>query len=176
MNKKKWIIGLLVPVVILAAAFGLWQLGSSAMNALIGRPPEPTVPPRLVTRIDVAVFPVNPDAARCYTTQSDLTRMLQLLRNMSTADPAPDAPDTGSAVFFHSITLTYVDGSSAICYLLEDQYLLWEGSDCYYAEPTLVEALHAFLKLPPGTSDSTEPPASIPETTAPASESTAPSA
>ncbi len=172
MNAKKWMAWLLVPVVILVAGFGLWQLGRSALNALIGRPSEPTVPERLVTQINVGVYPADPDASRTYTAQSDLTRLLRLLRNVPTSDPAPDAPSPENAAFSHAITLIYADGSYTICYILEDQYVRLDDG-WFYADPTQVEALYGFLELPPGASSPAE--TTAPETTAPAEETTAPS-
>ena len=151
MKRKRLLIGILIPIVLTAATFGLWQLGRGILASFTAGAAAPTMPARLVTRIDVGVYPVDPDASRIYTSQSDLTHLLGLLRDVASEDPAPDAPNPGDAASFYTITLTYASGSSTICYLLEDRFVCLDDDGWYLAQPHIVEQLRAYLAGHPGS-------------------------
>lgn len=151
MKRKTWLAPLLTVLLTAAAAFGLWNLGRSAWEAFVRTPTEPEAPSRLVIQLNVGTYPLDTEQARTYTAQLDLDTVLALLQELPSEDAAPDAPDPGAADDFYSITLTYADGSTAVCYLIEDQFFRDESGTSYLVQPVCAAQLREFLKTHPGS-------------------------
>lgn len=150
MKRKKWLAPLVTLILIAGAALCLWQLGCRALDAFVHAPTERSSPSHLVVQVDVGVYPLDAEDTRTYTSQLDLDTLLKLLRQLPTEDAAPDAPDPGRADGFYAVTMTYADGCTAVCYLIEDQYFRDEAGNTSLVQPVSAAQFREFLKSHPG--------------------------
>lgn len=81
------------------------------------------VPGRMVSMIEIDLYPLDPDFHRCYTRQEKMSSVLQLLRDMTTDHQPDQEPDLHDGQSYYTITATYSNGSNQTYYLLGFRYL-----------------------------------------------------
>lgn len=149
----------------------------SALSAIL---PEVTeiadLPKRMVQHIDISITPDDPAYVRHYQTQTNLTAVLQMLRDLATQDIPEEAPALGSAFSYCTIVATYANGDQQVYVLLNEQYLKVGEEEWCHISPELAADFMEYLRSHQSDDGSYVPPATEPpaETTAPA-ESTVPS-
>lgn len=172
---KKQIIRLLSLMIVLAMLSGC-----GIVDKLVAQvAPDETrrsTPGLMVQRIDVSITPTDLDFERHYQTQENLTAVLNVLREMSTADVPEEEPRLGDGQTYYTITATYSGGEQQQYYLLGYRYL--KVGDEPWCEISFDSAMGFTRFIKEHQSDDgsyTPPPTEAPaETTLPTETGTAP--
>ena len=104
-------------------------------QAAPNNPEENVVPGRMVSKIEIDLYPLDSDFHRCYTRQEKMSSVLQMLRGMDTNQQTEQEPDLNGGQSYYTITATYSNGNHQIYYLLGLQYMRkgdepWCEIDC----------------------------------------------
>ena len=115
-------------LVLCTATVGILLSGCAILESLFGFLPSPEhtsadVPGRMVSRIDVSLYPHDPNFDRNYYAQDTLDAVLVLLRNMQGGEEPEAEPDLHGGQSYYAITAVYSSGESQVYYLLGHQYL-----------------------------------------------------
>lgn len=153
--------------------------GCGVTDALLDLIPDSTErqsPSLMVQRIDVAIYPADPEFERHYETQENLNAALTLLRDLVTTDVPEEEPRLDDGQTYYTITATYSGGKQQNYYLLSYRYL--KVGDDPWCEISFDSAMGftKFLREHQSDDGSYTPPATEPpaETTLPTETGTVP--
>lgn len=116
MKKRMFHIALLLALAAMLSGCGLSQL---LPDVTVGQ----ELPHLMVQKIDVSIHPHDPDFERHYQTQENLTALLNLLRQMRTADIPEEEPELTDGQTYYTVTATYASGDTQQYHLMGYSYL-----------------------------------------------------
>lgn len=124
------------------------------------------IPGRMVQRIDIAIHPADDALARTYTDITQMSAILNMLRDMDTNNVPEEEPDLHGGQSYYTVTATYANGNSRIYYLLGHQFLCCDdGPWCQVDSGKVMELIQYIRENPDDGSAPTDETQSSDETT-----------
>ena len=102
-------------------------------------------PGRMVRRIEVAIYPEDPDYDRTYVTQENMNALLALLRSMVTLEEPEEEPDLEGGQSYYTATVTFANGQQSRYWMLGHTYLRLGDEDWCIIDTAKARSFIQFL-------------------------------
>ena len=147
------IVCLSVALILLLSLGGCSPLSHFLAQVAPNHSEENVVPGRMVSKIEIDLYPLDADFHRCYTCQEKMSSVLQMLRSMDANQQPKQEPDLNGGQSYYAITATYSNGNHQIYYLLGLQYMRkGDGSWCEIDLEKVME-LNQFIRDNPSDTE-----------------------